>query len=694
MTCSLGKSRACVPARRGVATVTCKAGKKGARKAKSAPPPPPKTNDASSRAGTTPTTTTPKPTTTPPKRRSEEDELRVPYGDASGAAMKLTDVMLSVADTDLLRDGSMTVMKSQVVGLVGGNGCGKSTLLKCIAGRRALDDGAIAISSDLEVGYFEQTAVSGSELTVYQEARARMTRINAAEAALRAAELQCESAEVEEACKGADAYMAALEEFDAAGGNGAEKRIASVLDGLGFARSQWDVVCDDLSGGWQMRVALARLLLSPAGSQDNGLLLLDEPTNHLDEASKKWLSAWIKSSPSTTVIVSHEKELLDGACSHIAEVRGKGLHWYVGNYTAFLEARDERIRVAKALYEKQRVEAAELEDFVRRFSANASKASQAQSRAKLLEKLRVEMRKNESAATASFSDGAAGDASKMILKLMDPPASDNDVLELRGPGPGGGAKLGYDARAPILQGALKLERGQRIVVLGPNGAGKSTLLKSLAGTLPVVGGERVVGERVKIGVFSQDLAQELPSAERALDYVLASAREDDALLKEEKARNALGALGMSGHMALRTIGSLSGGEKARVALAAFVLRPRNVLLLDEPSNHLDIGAVNALTDGLRGWEGTVFAVSHNKEFCEALEPSHVVRVKAGEMFMENCYGLSDADFEHEVVAGDATALAKESGAIIVESSFDEEEGAAVEIVVTGSLDEEPVAVSR
>jgi ATPase subunit of ABC transporter with duplicated ATPase domains len=245
-----------------------------------------------------------------------------------------------------------------------------------------------------------------------------------------------------------------------------------------------------------------------------------------------------------------------------------------------------------------------------------------------------------------------------------------------------------------LQGALKLERGQRIVVLGPNGAGKSTLLKSLAGTLPVVGGERVVGERVKIGVFSQDLAQELPSAERALDYVLASAREDDALLKEEKARNALGALGMSGHMALRTIGSLSGGEKARVALAAFVLRPRNVLLLDEPSNHLDIGAVNALTDGLRGWEGTVFAVSHNKEFCEALEPSHVVRVKAGEMFMENCYGLSDADFDHEVVAGDATALAKESGAIIVESSFDEEEGAAVEIVVTGSLDEEPVAVSR
>ena len=186
-----------------------------------------------------------------------------------------------------------------------------------------------------------------------------------------------------------------------------------------------------------------------------------------------------------------------------AEVRGKGLHWYVGNYTAFMDARDERIRVARALYDKQCAEAAELEDFVRRFSANASKASQAQSRAKLLAKLRIEMRKNESAATATFSDGAAGDAAKMTLKLMKPPASDNDVLTLDGP-----AKLGYKAEAPILRGAVKLERGQRVVVLGPNGAGKSTLLKSLAGTLPLVGGERAVGERVSLGVFSQDLAGE------------------------------------------------------------------------------------------------------------------------------------------------------------------------------------------
>jgi ATPase subunit of ABC transporter with duplicated ATPase domains len=172
--------------------------------------------------------------------------------------------------------------------------------------------------------------------------------------------------------------------------------------------------------------------------------------------------------------------------------------------------------------------------------------------------------------------------------------------------------LGYKVEAPILSGSLKLERGQRIVVLGPNGAGKSTLLKSLAGTLPMAGGQRILGERVTMGVFSQDLASELPDAERAMDYVLTSAREADPLLKEQKAREALGALGMTGHMALRKIGSLSGGEKARVALAAFVLRPRNVLLLDEPSNHLDIGAVQALTDGLMKWDGALLAVSHNK----------------------------------------------------------------------------------
>ena len=605
----------------------------------------------------------------------------IPYGDTSGASIKISDAMLSVGDVDLLSNASVLVMPGQKVALVGGNGCGKSTLLKCIAGKRSLQDGELAISRELDVGYFEQTAVSGSQLTVYQEARSRMDRVNAAEKALREAEARCGAAasgDEEEACRNADTLMDALAEFDMAGGYEAEKRISNVLDGLGFARTQWDAKCDDLSGGWQMRVALARLLLSPAGSGDSGLLLLDEPTNHLDEAAKSWLARWIKDSPCTTVIVSHEQELMDGACDHVAEVRGRGLHWYAGNFSDFLAARDERIAVAKALYEKQLAEEADLKDFIRRFSANASKSTQAQSRAKLLEKLQKEMLKTVSAATATVSDGAAGDASAVNLRLAKPPPSNQDQLMLKN------AKLGYTPENPILSGSLTLSREMRVVVLGPNGAGKSTLLKSIAGTMALVAGEReVCDERVKLGVFSQDLAQYLPKDSSCLEYVMDVARQDDPLMREEKGRAALGALGITGTMALRKIGSLSGGEKARVALAAFVLQPRNCLLLDEPSNHLDVGAVRALTDGLQGWDGCLFAVSHNKAFCESLDPTHVVRVKNGTFALENCYGLTDADFEHEEQTGDATAraLAEKDAGSRAETTVQREEK---ELLVTVS----------
>ena len=583
-------------------------------------------------------------------------DFQIPYGDASGAALLLKDVFLAVADSDLLQEANAQVMSGQKIGLVGGNGCGKSTLLKCIAGVRPIQDGKIVISTKLNVGYFEQTAVSGSMKTVYEEARSRMTRLNAAEAALREAERVCESenCDVEKACEAADVLMKCLTEFDAAGGNEAEKNIAAVLDGLGFSRKQWGFKCDNLSGGWQMRVALARLLLSPAGSEENGLLLLDEPTNHLDENSKKWLADWIKKSPNTTVIVSHEESLLDGACSHIMEVRAKGLHWYVGNYSKFLLDRDERVRVAQASYNKLAAEAADLKDFVARFSANASKSTQAQSRAKLLIKVQAEMRKLEREAAANFKEGEAGDSTKMKLRLSNPPPSDQDVLIVDK------AVLGYKKESPILRTKegkeFKLSREMRVVVLGPNGAGKSTLLKSLAGTMDLLEGTRTLGERVKLGVFSQDLAQELPMDKQALDYVLETARLDNPLLKEIEGRQSLGALGISGNMALRKIGSLSGGEKARVALAAFVLQPRNVLLLDEPSNHLDVGAVQALTDGLQDWDGALFAVSHNKAFCESLRPTHVVRVENGFFEIENCYGLTDADFEHDYPEeGDASS---------------------------------------
>ena len=498
--------------------------------------------------------------------------------------------------------------------------------------------------------------MSGSQKTVYEEARSQMTRINAAKAALEAAERACESSDDVEACKAADQLMDALAEFEVAGGYEAEKRIAGVLDGLGFARSQWEVRCDVL-GGWQMRVALARLLLSPAGSGEKGLLLLDEPTNHLDEASKRWLANWIKSSPCTTIIVSHEQERRRRVLSHgggsrprPALVHGK-LYQIFGGQRRAHRARQGDVREATR-------GGGGAEGFHPQVQRQRE-PTQAQSRQKLLDKLQKEMRLTVSAATVTTTDGAAGDASKMNLRAAKPPPS--NVVQLRMKD----AVLGYDASAPILKGSLELERDMRVIVLGPNGAGKSTLLKTISGVMPLIGGEReITDDRVKLGVFSQDLAQYLPKEKTCLEYVLDVAREEDPLMKEEQGRASLGALGITGTMALRKIGSLSGGEKARVALAAFVLQPRNCLLLDEPSNHLDVGAVRALTDGLQGWNGCLFAVSHNKAFCESLNPTHVRRVKNGEFRMENCYGLTDADFEHEEQTGDATAMAAAAAAIV------------------------------
>lgn len=582
----------------------------------------------------------------------------VPYGETSGAAVLVEDVLLSVGNDDLITGGSFQVERGQKWGLVGSNGCGKSTLMRCLAGRRAVDAGGIAISPRLEVGYLEQVAVSGSTATVYEEARSRMTRLVDAKEALDAAERDLADGE-----ETSQALCDALEEFEAAGGYTAEKDIADVLDGLGFARSMWDARCDGLSGGWQMRVALARLLLSPAARGEDGLLLLDEPSNHLDAASKQWLSRWIAASPATAVLISHDEALLDAACTHVAEIRGKGLHTYTGGYSKFLNARDERARLAAATYAKQLEEKARLEDFVRRFSANASKATQAQSRQKQLDKLIAEMEANAGeAAGAAAAEGAAGDLKRVKLWLPEPPASDKVVLRLKG------AELGYDASTPLLKGSLQLERGMRVAVLGPNGAGKSTLLKSLAGKLPLLGGKRLVGDRAEVGVFSQDLAQELPQGARALDHVLEAAWEHDAKTPEQAGRNALGALGLSGEMALRRVGDLSGGEKARVALAAFVMKPCNVLLADEPSNHLDRAAIVALTDGLQDWGGALFVVSHNRAFLDELQPTHVLRVADGSFALENFGGrFSEADFEHRATA-DATAAATAAAAAAASAS--------------------------
>jgi len=555
----------------------------------------------------------------------------VPRGDTAGAMMVLRDVRVTVGDRDLLVGANLRVEPGEVVGLVGANGCGKSTLLRAVCGSRDVDAGALLVAQSAEVGYLEQTAVSGSTLTVAGEARSRMTHVRDAERALRDAE-----AGIAAGAKGAEsAFLAAQERWEAMGGNSVERRVADVLSGLGFAREAWDRPCAALSGGWQMRVALARLLLSPAGDAAKegiagGFLLLDEPTNHLDASAKEYLRGWLRRYKGTALIVSHDEQLLDRGVDRLVEVRAARLHGYSGNYARFLSERAERRKVAAAAAAKETKKAQKLEAFVAKNSARASTAAAAKSRAKQLVGVRETLEGLlEDAAGGPIDEddvSGPGDVKRVTLRLPDPPACAKEALILEN------AEVGYDAgAAPLFTDAsLVAKRGERVLVVGPNGAGKSTLLRALAGAIRCRKGTLRHGEGVRVGYFSQDLAQELPGDDSPLTHVLRVARAADPTVTAQTARAVLGALGLAGNAAVdRTIGNLSGGEKARVALAAFVLRPVNVLLLDEASNHLDAAALDALTEALRGWDGAVVAVTHNRQFAEALEPTSVVRVEAG-----------------------------------------------------------------
>ncbi|KAG2502022.1 hypothetical protein HYH03_000516 [Edaphochlamys debaryana] len=591
-------------------------------------------------------------------------EFPIPRGETAGATLILDGVTVQAGDRDLLSDVSWRLMPGQRAGLVGANGCGKSTLLRCLSGLRGVDAGSARVAPPIQVGYLEQTAVGGSRRTVWQEARSRMSGLVAAERDMRRAERDLAAGDA----AAAERLASAHEAWEAAGGPESERTITNVLTGLGFRQDQFHKRCSEFSGGWQMRIALARLLLGPAGQGGTGngaLLLLDEPTNHLDSAACKWLGNYLRNGvPPTTsvVLVSHDEALLESACDRIVEVRGKTLNHYVGGFKKFLDQRAAREAQARAEAEAQQAEIDKLEEFVTRFGAKASKASQAQSKAKMLEKLKAQQTVVPAAAAAA----GAGDARKVALRLPRAPPCFTEAIKLTGASVGWGQPpadpAAPDAPQPLISGInLVIRRGQRVLVLGPNGAGKSTLLKAIGGSIPLWGGARQLGEGVRLAVFSQDLAQDLPLEMPALDYVQAVARANDPGITLEKCRQALGALGLTGTMALQKIGVLSGGEKARVALAAFALVPANVLLLDEASNHLDAQTIDVLTGALNDFEGVIIAITHNQAFATQLKATHILRVNNGTAKLGDNMGLSAADFEHGAPGAGAKASAGAAG---------------------------------
>ena len=511
--------------------------------------------------------------------------------------IRLEDLSLAPGGDVLLEHATWHLRPGTRTALVGRNGTGKTTLLRALVGEVTPWEGRVIPRSGLRLGYLPQQAVSGSTHTVWEEARSAMTRLEALRARLHAAE----EAVTAGAAGAVEHHAEAMEAFRLAGGFTQDRTVGEVLHGLGFGPEDWERPCDTFSGGWQMRIALARLLLS---QPDVGLL--DEPTNHLDLQARSWLANHLRNAPWAMVVVSHDRHLLDAVAEGVLEIRGHRLHRYAGNFTAFLAQREARVDAQQAAFDKQQDEIARLERFVERFKAKATKASQARSRQNRLDRMeRIE----------------APDTPQRLPRLVLPeaPAGAQEAVSLRD------ATLGWPGGPPILSAVdLVLERGSRVAVLGPNGAGKSTLLHALAGRLQPSAGRRKVGDRVRIGLFTQDLAAELPEDASAVDYLAGAA----PLLGPQRLRTVLGALGLSGDDALRPIGQISGGERARVALAALVARPANVLLLDEPTNHLDAETVEVLVRALAGFEGALLLVTHDRYVVEQLA-THVVRVENG-----------------------------------------------------------------
>jgi ATP-binding cassette subfamily F protein 3 len=502
----------------------------------------------------------------PPPDTSQADlNIMENRGDARGAALLMEGVSIYRGPERILKEIDWRVEPRTKWALVGTNGAGKSTLLKAVVGE-ILHDGKITIGTKEQVGYLKQTAVAGSERTVYEEAASGMKKINDAKEAI-------ERAAEQEDLEGLEAASA---RFEAVGGYKQEQKVASVLKGLGF--TDFEKKCNELSGGWQMRVAFARLLLS-----EPTLCLMDEPGNHLDAAAKKWLAKYLAdyNGAGAMILVTHDVSLLS-SMDHIAEVIGGvgALQIYRScNYNQFLELKEERAVLAVAEYEKNAVKAAKLQGFVDRFGASATKASAAQSRVKALEKM------DRQGLLDAPSEDIMAERFRPTLILPKPPKSIGDVLLSLSD-----AQIGYEGKTLVSNVNLEITRGMKLLIRGPNGAGKSTALHSLRGTLPLLQGERKENQSLRLGVFTQDLAQELSPEARAVDLVTAYAREGsdgDVFISDGDARGVMGRLGLQGQKALRRICDLSGGEKARVALAMFALKPSNVYLLDEVSNHLD-----------------------------------------------------------------------------------------------------------
>jgi ATP-binding cassette subfamily F protein 3 len=500
---------------------------------------------------------------------------------------------------NLLSTVSFAITSGEKVGVVGPNGAGKTTLLKMIAGDEPLSAGQVSLTEG-ELGYLHQEADVNLERSLGEEMWTALPELST---------LRGRIAEIEEELVLGDTDLEALatelndshDRFKVLGGNGVDSSIARVTGGLGFTTDDLGKLCGEFSGGWRMRISLAKILL-----RRDEHLLLDEPTNHLDRSSREWLARELADYPGAVLMVTHDGDFLDKVATRVLNVEQGGVRSYPGNYTAYLQGKATRQAQLDADANRQEREINRQEKFIERFRSKATKARQVQSRIKALDRIDLVERMTTSRAT-NFQIKSSGRVERRVLQA-DSISHD------------------WEASPVLLDVSLEVERGQKIVLVGHNGGGKSTFLRILAGEVEPSEGTVSWAERAKRGYYAQHQDESLDPALSVLEEVRISAQDqpDGAL------RGILGRFLFSADDVFKSVHMLSGGEKSRVALAKFLVQPNNVLLLDEPTNHLDTATRDELLDALGDYDGTIICASHDPAIVDEIA-THVYTVENGEI---------------------------------------------------------------
>jgi ATP-binding cassette subfamily F protein 3 len=508
--------------------------------------------------------------------------------------LKFTNLSLRRGPRELLQDVDFTIHNGQKVGITGSNGVGKSSLFALVLGELHADTGDIFLPKDLVIAHVAQETFSLDRVAI--------DYVLDGDVQLRQIEEKISVAEKNDQGEALAHFYSEMEAID---GYSAKSRAATLLNGLGFTTAQEDAAVKDFSGGWRMRLNLAQALMCRSD-----ILLLDEPTNHLDLDAVIWLETWLKNYKGTLLLISHDRDFLDNVADHIAHIENQGVTLYSGNYSAFEIRRAEFLATQHSAYEKQQREVQHMHKFVERFRAKATKAKQAQSRIKALERMEL-IAPAHVDSPFNFSFRQADKMPNPLMTLVD-------------------AAIGYNEQPLLEKVKLTIHPGDRIGLLGHNGAGKSTLIKLMAGELNVLKGELTTAKELNIGYFAQHQLEQLDLEASPLLHL----QRIDPKAPENDLRKYLGGFAFNNDMAIDPVAPLSGGEKARLVLALVVYQKPNLLLLDEPTNHLDLEMRHALTIAMQEFEGAMIIVSHDR---------HLLRTVTDNLLLVANGGVSEFD---------------------------------------------------